>query len=480
MDEFCEPCIITLPCENAKIFSGVFLEHAKLFKILEQAIIKNDLGDHHPLWELGNPTLITNYMAVITEKDESVEREEQLMQMTDPPTPNSALARFFSVSPLFFLIAAFADLINTGLALEATFSPSKSVASAQAIGFFSSPGGFQHVSSLKGTSFEVPANMKVSDVDKFWCLPEFSKVSANDPNSQVDPHVGAELQCSPDTAGWIIALGVINLLYFLQFFAYRLRLTWRYKVNDLRFIIATDRANTLHLNFIFCCTGACLAITTLLTIWYYRAIQSAGITDYLPDVVNMCVIIYSIHNYSHGRYDHSKAHAAVAGREALNGYARGPGQDIMAAGMPAECIFTLPPTKVGFFSGYGALISHDAIFSIVERAFAKSSRGDDRQLAMLCGRGESREAYHYNANTFKTYMEMLLRTVHHTMPYKVAEMTRVGKFIENPLATNDAYHVSRLSRGERSTSEYRPSWREYHPREARLYPGDGRSSATFY
>ena len=264
MSEFPTPCIITLPSAEASWFGGVFVSHDDIFKFLERAISKSCTGDHAPLMELGDPKLITQYMSILTELDGKKKRKNANNVGKRARAPNGPLARFYSLSPLVALLLGIVNLFQACFDVAETYSPTESFFSAQLVGFFSSPGGTETVKSNQGASVEIPSDIQISSYVLTVCYPDMSKVNQQAMSTYYDNHVGATLTCPPQLAFYMIALVSLISMYFCSWVAYRLILTWHYKVNDLRFLIATDRANNLRHNFIFCCVGIFLSVMALL------------------------------------------------------------------------------------------------------------------------------------------------------------------------------------------------------------------------
>ena len=400
MSEFSSHCIITLPHDQSEWFAGVHISHEEVFHMIERAMSKSAAGDHEPLMKLGNSDLIMQYMAILTELDGKIKRKNAKNIAKAGKCPNRLLARFTSLSPLVALLLGVVSLLQAGFDVAETYSPPNEFALAKYLGFFSSSEGTTIVNSGLGSPIIVPSN--VQSMSFVTNCPGIG--FAND-----ESHIGATVYCPAKSAYFMITLSAIVSLYFCSWVGYRLALTWQYKVNDLRFLIATDRANNLRTNTFFCRVGIILSSISLLSLWFYRSRGSAAVSDYLLDIVSFVLMIMSILGYSDGRYETQSD---------------GTGEHLLLdmTAFPYECIISLPPAERKFTNWYGALVTHERIFNIIELALTQHARGDDSLFSFLCA-GDP-------ANTPKLLKQYMTKLLAHDESKKI-EMTEFA--VENPM-----------------------------------------------
>ena len=183
----------------------------------------------------------------------------------------------------------------------------------------------------------------------------------------------------------MIALGALCAVFFVVWFYFRFFVTLAFSANDLRFLIANDRANSLYRNQVLCAVGSLLAAAALLSIWYYRARVGNPPENYFLDLVNVSVIAFSLLSYSRGRYHFGVANTLQGGQNSLD----------MEEDFPKECPITLEKTSL--FNLYGGLVSHASTFNAIEEAIRYAALGDTKKL----------EAFG-DAELIKQYMAKLL------------------------------------------------------------------------
>jgi hypothetical protein len=147
----------------------------------------------------------------------------------------------------------------------------------------------------------------------------------------------------------------------------------------------------------------------LLSLWFYRARASALVSDYLLDIVNFALMVISVLGYSEGRYK-----TQSNGEQQSN-------FSVDMSEFPYECKFSLPPAEIKLSNFYGAFVTHEKIFNIIELAIIQSARGEEQLLSLLCAGGDTN-----TPRLLKQYMAVLLANEKN----KNVEMT---EFVENPM-----------------------------------------------
>jgi len=400
MSLFASPCLITLPDEERAWFGGVFLPQAKIFNIIELAITKAGVGDTSALKALGDADLIKQYMEELTREEKIadvkepeddgkagksrccgskkvVEAEASPKEIKQPSALTEASKRIGALLPLTLLLLGIFNLIFGGLQNNQVYSPPAPFLN-QRMGFYSTDGSFVTTQSMAGDAFySVPGDIRKTEAD--YCFGAFG-----DTASGFATHIGAQLTCALEMSYWMFALGAMCLVFFVVWFWFRLTITLGFSAHDLRFLIATDRANSLYRNSILCAVGGSLAAVALLSIWYYRARVGNPPENYFLDLVNVSAVVFSLVSFSHSRYHFGVTNTLRSGQTSLE-----------MSEFPDECLITLKKAKLTNL--YGGLVTHASIFNDIEEAIRLAARGDASKL----------EAFG-DAELIKQYMAKLL------------------------------------------------------------------------
>ena len=384
MDLFSKPCPITLPASERVWFNGVFVPHARVFNIIELAIAQAGVGDGSALRAIGDESVLVEYMTELTRVEkkednkgkqdkEGKEGKEDKAQVDEKGDAKGAttggrvegIKRISSLLPLVLLVLGIFNLIYGGININQVYKPPPTFLK-QLMGYFSSDGSQQSVGDGTGATYLVPGNMQVTELQV--CIDIFALQPVT--TETLDTHIAASITCNVATSYYMIVLACLCLTFFAVWFGFRLSVTWNYAADDLRFLIATDRANCLYRNLVLCSVGAVLASVALLSIWFYRARVGDPPDTYFLDLVNVSVAIFSLLAYSRGRYSFGAAPTLKGGQESL---------EMEAFAQP--CPLTLPNASLGNL--YGGLVSHVKIFNMIELAISQAAQGEGAALAAL-------------------------------------------------------------------------------------------------